>query len=369
MVTEYAHGLYLLKDDSILNMANDDKKKDEGISIPTISSTLGSLSEVRAINDYAAGLSFAIPNESVLDRFTITLESQREALDSVLHLGEKYQIETARLNSVLENTIIPVSSAVAGIGLINANSTRLLGESLITTQQLETVRGFSNLALDAIQAQQSVVQSSILAIESSGVLRLAQDISPSLQVVSSGLTQMVRSFPTFPLDTVLLPSLETAHEDSELDDEQIAEHQERLDTLLNDVSPSLVEFRRGVWEAFNGKGRDYVGQASSSMRRLVDNLLRELAPQEKVVETEYFKNSPKAKDDKGRPTRRARILYLIKWDENKAEHLQRLTNGFLEAYDNLSAWDHAPLDKDGFVHGALITIEGYLISILTVQEE
>lgn len=339
------------------------------MSIPTFSSAFGSLNEVRAINDYAAGLSFAIPNESVLNRFTITLESQRETLDSVLQLGEKYQIATSNLNSVFENTIIPVSSTVAGIGLINANTTKLLSESLITAQQLESVRGFSTLALDTIQTQQLAVRSSILGVESSGILKFAQDISPSLQVVSSGLTQMVRSFPTFPLDTVLLPSLETAQEDAELDGEQIAEHQERLDALLNDVNPSLVEFRRGVWEAFNGKGKDYVGQASSSMRRLVDNLLRELAPQEKVVKTAYFKNNPKAKDNKGYPTRRARILYLIKWDESKAAHLQRLTKGFLEAYDNLSAWDHAPLDKDGFVHGALITIEGYLISILTVKEE
>lgn len=328
---------------------------------------------IRTINDYSAGLSFAITNQGVFNNFTATLETQRETLSSVLQIGEKFKIETAKLSSLIDDTILPITSTVAEIGLINANTSKLLGIGSINTKQLELAQDFSNLALDTMKLQQDLIHSSFAVVEDSGILKLANDVVPAIQVVSSGVSEMARSFPIFPLfppDTeTALPSLDTARDETELDEEEISEHQTRLDNLLSEIDPSLVDFRKGVWIAFNGKSKDYIGQASSSMRRLVDKLLRELVPPENVEKMKYFKNSPKAKDERGRPTRRAKILYLIKWDEGKAKHLLRLTDGFLVAYDNLSAWEHVPIDKDGFVHGALIAIEGHLISILTTNEE
>ena len=85
-------------------------------------------------------------------------------------------------------------------------------------------------------------------------------------------------------------------------------------------------------------------------------------------ETEFFNESTEAKDAKGKPTRRARVYHIVKFDKRKAEHLERLVKGFLEAYDNLSAWDHKPLKQDDFVYGVFILIEGYLISLLSEVE-
>lgn len=361
------------------DMAEDKNQKDEvpvhraSISSDAIIDASGILriqGSVRAINNYAAGLSFAIPNESILGNYSNIIESQRSVLDSTLLMGERFRLGNERVLSFVDEAILPITSVMADIGLASANATKLYGIGSINIDQLNVTQNFSALALETIQTQQSIIHTSLASIENSGALRIASEIAPALHVVSSGVSQMLRSLPTFPIDTeIRLPDWETAREATDITEEDISEHQTKLDDLLNEIDPSLVEFRRGVWQAFNTKGKDYVGHASSSMRRLVDSLLRELAPQEKVVETEFFKTSPKAKDEKGRPTRRARILYAINWDQNKAVHLSRLTNGFLEAYDNLSAWDHHPLNKDGFVHGALIAIEGHLISILTVNEE
>jgi len=145
----------------------------------------------------------------------------------------------------------------------------------------------------------------------------------------------------------------------------LSEYQRKLDELLQEVDPGLVEFRLGCWSAFRAKGYDYVGQASSSMRRLVTDVLVHIAPDDKVTNTDYFKNSPKAKTRKGEISWGARIFCATNYDKNKAEHLERLATGLLSAYGNLSAWDHTPLKLHDFVYGSFVAIEGYLLSLLS----
>jgi len=325
---------------------------------------------LRAVNDYASGLSFALPNEGVLRNYTDTVAIQRDALSSVLEIGEKLKIENEKIVSLLDTVVSPLNGAITEIGLIAANSSKLHSLGLISSEQLQFSSGLSELALDTLQEQQNVVSAKIASIESSGVFKTINEIAPALQAISSGVSEMMRSLPTYPIDTgLVLPELETIRKETEIDEEDVSGHHKRLDALLGQVNPDLIKFRKGTWKAFSGKGDDYVGQASGSMRRLVDTLLREIAPSKKVAKTKFFKISSKAKDDKGRPTRRARVMFAINWDQNKSNRLKRLVNGFLASYGNLPAWDHTPLNKDSFVHGALITIEGYLISLLSENQE
>lgn len=325
---------------------------------------------IRAINDYSAGLSFSFKKEGVLG-YAGLIESQRKILTSALEVGENLKIEHEGMASFINTAIMPVSGAMADIGLVSANATRLLGAGELSMEQFKVSDLVSNLAIGAIEAQQSLLKDSFTSLDITSFKNFANDVIPSLQTVSMGISEMVRSLPTFPSEIkVPLPDLEIAQEIAEVfEEKEISEHQERLDSLLSEIDPELVEFRKAAWDVFNSKGKDYIGQASSSMRRLVDSLLRCLAPEKEVVETDYFKNNPNAKDNKGRPNRKARLLYVLSWDQNKAEHLDRLTKGFLEAYGHLSAWDHVPLKEDGFVHGALITVEGHLISILSLRKK
>lgn len=324
---------------------------------------------LRVIGDYSAGLSFAIPSKEMLGNYTSVLESQKMALASFSQISKEINAENGRLVSLMSDAMAPITNVVADIGLASVNATKLFGLGSINAKQLELTQGISGIALDTIQGYQDTLNESLRFVKNSGVFKMNADIGSSLKVASSGISEMMRSLPVFPIGTELsLPALKDTREVLEISKEEISDHQQELDKLLYKIDPSLVEFRKAVWETFNAKGRDYVGQSSSSMRRLVDSLLRALAPREKVTKTNFFEASPKAKDGNGHPTRKAKVLYVVEWDKTKAEHLMRITDGFLEVYDNLSAWDHTPIKKHSFVHGTLIAIEGYLISILTANK-
>lgn len=325
---------------------------------------------LRSVNDYAAGLSFALPIEGILKTYTDIVETQRNTIESALEIGGRLTLVSQNIVSIIDNAVLPLNNTITEIGLVGASASRLHSLGTIDLEQLQFSNQLSGLALDTIQEQQSILSSGIASIEASSTPKTINEIAPGLQTISCGVSEMMRALPTYPIGAeITLPELEVAREDTEVDESCKSEHQARLDTLLEQINPGLVEFRQGAWDSFNGKGVDYVGHASSSMRRLVDTLLREIAPPEAVTKSKYFKDSPKAKDDKGRPTRRARIMFAIKWDQNKSDRLERLSNGFLESYDHLSAWDHVPIKRDSFVHGVLITIEGYLISILSENLE
>jgi hypothetical protein len=101
------------------------------------------------------------------------------------------------------------------------------------------------------------------------------------------------------------------------------------------------------------------------MRRFVDKLLRTLAPTKEVMETGLFQESTELKKERKKPTRRDRIYHIMRFNQKKMEHLKKLTEGFLVAYDNLSAWDHEPLKQDDFVSGIFTIIEGYISCLLS----
>jgi hypothetical protein len=327
-------------------------------------------SSVRSINDYSAGLSFAMPDNRILGDYTAILNSQKMALDSISQISENFKFQNNQLVSLMGDTVLPVTNVMADIGLASANAMKLYGVGLINNEQFKLAQGISGIAINTIGEYQDTLNKGWGAIKKSGILQIADGIRPSLRVVGSGISEMMRSLPTFPTSNeIIFPSLEITREVSKVSREEISEYQSRLDELLYDIDPDLIEFRKAVWVTFNGRGKDYIGQSSSSMRRLIDNLIRSLAPQDEVIKTNFFQTSTKAKDDKGRPTRKARILYLVDWDRNKAEHLMRIIDGFLETYDNLSAWDHTPIKKHDFVRGTLIAIEGYLLSMLTVNKD
>ncbi len=321
---------------------------------------------LNAINNFASGLSFAIPSERVLKSYTDIIATQKDTLSSVLEISEKFKIKNDEVASLLDTAVLPLNGAITEIGLFSANSSKLHSLGSISLDQLDYANRISGLALSTLQEQQDIVTSGIASIESSGALRTISEMAPALQTISGGVSEMMRSLPIYPLGAELvLPEFETISKETEIDESNIFDHQKKLDALLEQINPDLIEFRKGVWKAFNEKGADYIGQASSSMRRLVDTLLREIAPSDKVTKTNFFEASPEAKDTKERPTRKARIMFVVDWDQNKSDRLERLAKGFLESYDNLPAWDHQPLKKDSFVHGVFITIEGYLISILS----
>ena len=337
-----------------------------GITSPYLHFDPNITGQIKILSDYSTGIgSVFASNDSLFGGYSAVLDSQRVTMESLAHLGGV----TSEIPYAFADTALPLSSTIAQIGYAGASAFNLLDTGYIDQNQFKISQDFSSLMLNTVQDQQFIFNSAIGLANHVEMPNYLTDYMSSIQLVSSGVSEMVRSYPTYPslLRDEVLPDLVAPVNVIEVTSEDVSQYQSRLDEMLSSIDPELVEFRKAVWDTFNAKGRDYVGQSSSSMRRLVDNLLREIAPQKKVEETEFFKNSPLAKDKNSRPTRKARVYYVVDWDQNKAEHLERMVTGFLAAYDNLSAWDHTPLNEDGFVHGAFIAIEGQLISLLSAR--
>ena len=327
-------------------------------------------SDLQSINDYSSGLSFAIPEGEIKNVFTGVLKSQKMTLDSISKISKDFESISGKLATLVSEDILSIASVAADIGLANASAVKLHDAGSINVEQLELTQSVSGLALDALLENQSVIENNLIKIEKSGIFEISDEVSQSFKIISGGLSEVVQSLPNFSVDIETLPLIiGTARETSEIDEDEISEHQLVLDELLYDISPDLVEFRKSIWDTFNEQGKDYIGQSSSSMRRLVDSLLREMCPDKEVKKTKYFKENKDAKIDEERPTRKARILYITGWDEDRSKHIEKMVTGFLATYDNINAWDHVPVKKHSFVHGTFITIEGYLISILTANSE
>ena len=81
-----------------------------------------------------------------------------------------------------------------------------------------------------------------------------------------------------------------------------------LEELLPLIDPELIRLLRGARKAFASDNPDRVRHTITSFRELFTQVLRHLAPDDEV------KNwSTSAKDlDKGRPTRRARLMYICR---------------------------------------------------------
>lgn len=344
-------------------------ENDELRIIPEIETIHNDLS---VVHGYSAGLGYLM-SDSLKD-YNSVLAVQRDAADSIYQTFQSPLFQDAlgnvqRVTETYSELLTPLSTAIADIGASTVSLGKLGEVASFNQEYLGATTVFSSLALDSIREQQTIIQNVFATQQVIDTTNFATLISPSIQTVGQGLSQMIQSLGGISVaDIEVIPELETVRDAAEFEEVELLAHQERLDVLLQAIDPVLVEYRRGAWTAFNTKGEDYIGQASSSMRRVIDNLLRILAPEKEVAESEYFKNGDGAKDKNKRPTRKAKVLFIVNWDDEKAEHLKRLTSGFLVAYDNLSAWDHVPLNKDGFVHGALIAIEGHLLSLLTVNE-
>jgi len=263
-------------------------------------------------------------------------------------------------SAFVTKNISPLIGSITEIGLTSVNTGRLYATGKLTPQTFKLTEDVSSLCLQSVQVEQNSLSILFSQIKKSSI----EDYLPSTPFIGIGINTVLHSLPAYPFHATI-PQLRKIEEIVKLDKKEISKHQKDLDSLLMEIDPELVEYRLGCWEAFNKKGKDYIGQASSSMRRLVDKLIRIMAPIEEVEKTKYFQNSTKAKDSKGRPTREARIYYVANYEKDKANHVGRLAKGFIEAWDNLSAWDHEPIDKDGFVYGSLIVIEGHLISLLS----
>lgn len=303
------------------------------------------------LGEMANVLNIGMPNKEIFDDYRDILGAQNNILKSVNDMQEKFapvisklKVTTDKINSILS----PITGTIVDLGLNMANASKLFEDGLIKESNFLNLQKISSISFEAIKEQQSYLIDGFKKVSAIEGLIENYPIS-SIQMMTAGIDTMARATPTFPLN-LGLPSLETIRDNYFFSEPEIIEEQNKLDDVLEKIDPELVEIRRGCWKTFNAKRPDYIRQASSSMRGLVDELLRNIV-------SEKF------------PTRKDRIYYAVDYGSKKALHLERMTKAFLETYDNLSAWDHKPIKNDEFVRGVFITIEGHIISLLSERRK
>lgn len=341
------------------------------INPPFIESTVGSGlqnlvgNSLAAVNEFSKSLSLAMPNQELLRNYNDALNKHRSFFEQVNTLNEKVKLEVSSVKDFASNVLAPTSAAIADVGLITAEVNQLSGLGKINEPILFSAQELSGLCLDAIWVQEEFTLSRLKATKNlEDFNKIVTESAKPLRMITNGVSEIVRSFSAFP-QTLDLPSLEIVRDSGFMPEDELINLQEKVDNFLQDIDPQLVECRKGCWGVFYAKGPDYIGQASSSMRRLVDKLLRIIASDEEVIKTDYFRASAGAKMDKEQPSRKARLYYATDYEGKRTKHLKRMVEGFLKAYDNLPAWDHEPIRNDDFVHGIFVVIEGHLLSLLS----
>lgn len=82
-----------------------------------------------------------------------------------------------------------------------------------------------------------------------------------------------------------------------------------LEALLSDLDPDLLILLAGARGALKSTNPDRARHCSSSLRELFTQVLHRLAPDKAVL---GWSSNPDHYDDKGRPTRRGRLLYICR---------------------------------------------------------
>jgi len=320
--------------------------------------------KLSVLNQLSNNFKLTINDGIYSKEYSDLLVSNHHLIDSFEASVPKFNLETDQIVD-LSRILTPVSATIANMGGLVVKAEQGLELGALTGSMSGSVKSIFSLNTEILKEQQNHISDGLVAVKGNIAFDTFLDkIEPATYMISNGLSQIADSFPISILQApVIAPSLEEIKKEiySESD---VVKHQKILDDILVDIDPLFVEFRRGCWDAFKTKGRDYIGQATSSMRRLVEHLLEKLAPEEEVKKTNYFMINEEAKTEKGRPTRRAKLYYLMGYEKDRAEKIKRLADSLLASYDNLPALDHRPSGRDDFIQGILITIEGLLLSLL-----
>lgn len=109
---------------------------------------------------------------------------------------------------------------------------------------------------------------------------------------------------------------------------EVGEHVKvKLGDLLNAIDPNIETKRTGAWFTFIGDSPDKIGQATYSMREVLSQLLKKLAPDKNVMKVSWY---TKPKEDPN-VTRRMRVRYILS-DENQPA--SKSTVDFIESLAN-----------------------------------
>ena len=202
-----------------------------------------------------------------------------------------------------------------------------------------------------------------------GVLRDIQDIGAShhtllseIAVASEGLSEIQHSW-----SRMLVPSSTVANFTHSLRSEVALEPEtdsmalsrvpdqenprERLELLLTDLNPDLVDKWRGSWQVLRESNPDRLSQAAFSYRELIRMVLDELVPN---FEVDHSIQGSK---------RKMQVRQVL--DGREADFAGAMVEALPKLYDFLSKPAHTSYRNEGAVQAALMAGDGLLLILLS----
>lgn len=141
-------------------------------------------------------------------------------------------------------------------------------------------------------------------------------------------------------------------------------------SLLQNLDPALATPYVGAREALWGRNPDRVRHILSSLRELWNHLLRRIAPDEHVLA--WVPNDKKELLHKGRPTRKARVLYVCRNLNHEplaefVDHDTRALVKLVEFFDHVHELESELTDEQ--LRALLLRTDSWLTYILQIWED
>ena len=210
------------------------------------------------------------------------------------------QDQAAQLQITVNSTLAPIADRLA------------VSDRLLTSIDVDAIRRSIALPeLEIPRLQESVIDMTTIYRKMAEAIRTYPDITDLPQFALPGATREV--FVTGYAVNALGISDEADAEQDSSELRLVAEIEEETSiciTLLETVDADLARPYVGARDALRGTNPDRTRHFLSSLRELWSHLLRQIAPDKRVLE--WIPKDDEELLHEGRPTRRSRILYLCR---------------------------------------------------------
>ncbi len=256
-------------------------------------------------------------------RIAEIMQASQQWQDQFLHSSPAMKAieEFSRSHRTWIDAIKPMQDDISRLAQIGAAAQLSLGgvaERLATAQRIfegldfERIRQIGALTNNSFLRFENAIGSSTLAYERlTSSIQTIPDVIRLPSITLPGATREVLA--TGRVLNTIAWSQDSSGEEDEQDVQFIKDVEEETSPclgLLQVIDPALARIRSGAGEALMGKNVDRARHVLASLRELWNHLLRHLAPESDVANW-----APEAGSDlfhNGKPTRRARILYLCR---------------------------------------------------------
>jgi hypothetical protein len=163
------------------------------------------------------------------------------------------------------------------------------------------------------------------------------------------------------------PSTDT-EEKQHTRDEISADIEASLPNLLASLDVGLCNMWQGAKAAIASKNPDRVRHALTSLRELFTHVLHLLSPDDEVKK---WTSSPEHYDEKKRPTRRARVLYICRGinDDDFSPFVETDVDSVLKTYTLFNKGTHsiAPSFNDAQLRAIAVKVDGALRFLIQIS--